>query len=172
MHHADTMKILNPRKHRPVVPVLSLIDILAILLIFFVVTMQFRSDDAKSEAESKAETVAQNENESGGEVDQRRLDIQLPSAANIGGEAMQAADVVISIDQEGAIYIDGTVVENPQLMKQMLEVRKASIGADARFELEPDRRAPIEALIAVWDVLTAAGIDVKDVPARLQGVGQ
>lgn len=160
------MNILTRKRHRPVVPVLSMIDILAILLIFFVVTMQFKSED-ETETSSSEQADATSTEES--QVVERQLDIQLPTASNIGGEAAVPADVVIAIDHEGKVYVDGQEAPSPLEMHALLVERKTLSNGRARFELEPDKRAPIGTLITVWDVLTSAGINVKDVPARLHG---
>ncbi|QQL46219.1 ExbD/TolR family protein [Sulfuriroseicoccus oceanibius] len=161
------MNILTRKRHRPVVPVLSMIDILAILLIFFVVTMQFKTEDDQDQASESAQTTTEEQT-----VVERRLDIELPTASNIGGTAAAPADVVISIDQQGKVFVDGNEAPTPLEMHALLEERKVMSNGLARFELEPDRRAPLGTLITVWDVLTAAGIDVKDVPARLQGAAE
>ena len=158
------MNILTRKRHRPVVPVLSMIDILAILLIFFVVTMQFKTDDAQDESSDTAQTTTEEQT-----VVERRLDIQLPTASNIGGAAVAPADVVISIDHEGKVFVDGQEAPTPLEMHALLVERKTLSNGKAKFELEPDKRAPLGTLITVWDVLTAAGINVKDVPARLHG---
>ncbi|MEZ5327052.1 MAG: hypothetical protein R3F19_18535 [Verrucomicrobiales bacterium] len=39
--------------------------------------------------------------------------------------------------------------------------------ADAKLELRVDKKVPVGLLVEVWNVLTKAGIDVKDVPSRI-----
>ena len=48
-----------------------------------------------------------------------------------------------------------------------MSVVRPLLGA-RKLELEADKQIPLEKLLQVWDALTRAGIQIKDVPARIR----
>lgn len=145
------MRFIDRRRTRPVIPLVSLIDILTILLIFFIVTSEFRQEKEKS-----------------GDVpaNERRLDIALPGVSEMAGNPVADQRVPIALTAAGEILLDNRAVANSEALVTALQARRAA-EPEAAFELEPDERVPLGAVIKVWEALTKAGIPVADVPARV-----
>lgn len=130
--------IARPRQ----IPIVSLIDILFIVLIFFIVSSEFK----------KKRNV---------------LQVELPTVREVKSETIADARSVLSIDAEGVIQIDSVTVSHMSLLKTYLDAYRDN-NPGRKLELEADKDVSLEQLVAVWDALTKAGFDVKDVPARIQ----
>jgi biopolymer transport protein ExbD len=134
---------LRPRRRPvPMIPIVSLIDIMVILLIFFVATTTFKKDKVQ-------------------------VKITLPESKSLGGtsEAPQAR-VPISITKEQKIFLDGEPVEIDKLAIAISSLKEAKPGM--KLELEADTTAALGVLVKVWDALREAGFSINDVPARIQ----
>jgi biopolymer transport protein ExbD len=129
--------VARPRQ----VPIVSLIDILFIVLIFFIVSSEFKK---------KREV----------------LQIELPTVREVQSETIADSRSVLAIDADGAVRLDDLVVPNLSLLENYLNAYvKENPGR--KLELEADKDVSLEMLVAVWDALTAAGIEITDVPARI-----
>lgn len=134
---------LRPRRRPvPTIPIVSLIDIMIILLIFFVATTTFKKEKTQ-------------------------VKITLPESKSLGG-ATQAPEerVAISIDKEQKIFLDGKPVELDKLAIAITSLKDAKPGM--RLELQADTTAALGILVKVWDALREAGYSINDVPARIQ----
>lgn len=123
-------------------PIVSLIDILFIVLIFFIVSSEFKK---------KREV----------------LHVDLPTVREVASETLSDARSVLAIDSGGTIRLDDMRVPSIRMLKLYLDAYVRE-NPDRKLELEADKEVSLEQLVAVWDALTRAGIDVKDVPARIQ----
>jgi len=134
---------LRPRKrHVPMIPIVSLIDIMVILLIFFIATTTFRRQKA-------------------------HLQIALPESKGLGGTAATSdRRIAITIAKDQQIQLDGQSVK-AEALTEALKKLKADKPA-AKLELEADTNTALGILIKVWDALKAAGYSINDVPARIQ----
>jgi biopolymer transport protein ExbD len=130
------------RRSVPTIPIVSLIDIMVILLIFFIATTTFRQEKT-------------------------HLKIALPESKAMGGAA-SSPDVrtVIAITSEQKLFLDGKPVEVDKLAEALLALKAAKPGT--KLELEADTSTALGILIKVWDALRAAGYSINDVPARIQ----
>lgn len=134
---------LRPRRRPvPTIPIVSLIDIMIILLIFFVATTTFKKEKTQ-------------------------VKITLPESKSLGG-ATQAPEsrVAISINKEQQIFLDGKPVELDKLAIAITSLKDAK--PDMRLELQADTTAALGVLVKVWDALREAGYSINDVPARIQ----
>ena len=147
------MQFIDRKRARPIIPLVSLIDILTILLIFFIVASEFRQEQQHEAQKEKTAT-------------ERRLDIALPGVSDIEGNPVNDTRQTISLDKDGAIALDGTGVADPAALVEALNARRAADPV-VKFELAPDENVPLGKLIGVWDALTKAGIPVAEVPARV-----
>ena len=147
------MHFIDRKRARPVIPLVSLIDILTILLIFFIVPSEFRQEQQKEKQKEATAT-------------ERRLDIALPGVSDIEGNPVTDSRDTISINAQGEIFLSGTAVEGPGALVTALNDRRAG-DPGVKFELAPDENVPLGKLIGVWDALTKAGIPVAEVPARV-----
>ena len=130
----------TPRK-RAEVPIVPMIDILFILLVFFIVSTTFK----------KPREV---------------LRIELPTVREIPSDSVTDSRSVIAVDALGNITLDTLVVPEGLLESFRVAYQKENPGR--KLELEADRKLPIERLIQIWDSLTKAGISIKEVPARIK----
>lgn len=141
--------MMNLRPHKrsvPMIPIVSLIDIMLILLIFVIATTTFKKNSDRNKA---------------------HLEIALPTSTVMGGAAPQRElRVAISVDKKRDLFLDGTplVIDN---LAAALKALKSS-NPVVKLELEADSDAPLGMLIKIWDALRAAGFSVNEVPARIQ----
>lgn len=135
------MRFERPAPRPRQVPIVSLIDILFIVLIFFIVSSEFKK---------KREV----------------LKIELPTVREVESQTIADARSVLAIDAEGAVRLDDLTVPNLALLENYLNAYvKENPGR--KLELEADKAVSLEKLVAIWDALTAAGIEITDVPARI-----
>ena len=134
------MKFVQKRARRPAVPIISLIDILAILLIFFILTSTFR----------ERKTVAE---------------ITLPTASALATRSTSEERIELAITAEARVLLAGEEVPAAALATALRRLKAER--PEAKLELKADEDAPLKILVAAWDALTRAGFRVKDVPARI-----
>ena len=150
----SAMKFYTRRKAAPQVPIVPLIDILTILLIFFIVTTTFK----KKDSDGKEGEGAKKNNEA-------LLSITLPKASDLKVTLNPGERLTLGLTEAGDIYLEDAKVELAELLP-ILEGLKLE-RADAKLELRVDKNVPVGLLVEIWNVLTKAGIDVKDVPSRI-----
>ena len=134
------MNFVRKRDRRPAVPIISLIDILAILLIFVVLTHDLSEEKAFA-------------------------NITPPTAASLGAVAAPEARLELAITSDAKFSIGAEPVPAGDLEGRLLALKAAR--PDAKLELKADEDAPLKALVLAWDALTGAGFRVKDVPSRI-----
>jgi biopolymer transport protein ExbD len=124
------------RKRRaPSIIIVSLVDILTILLIFFVVSTTFKKD-------------------------QPEVQINLPESKTATKAPAELEHAVVSVDESDAIMLDGrpiTVEELESAVRELTLTRKASLA------LQADKKASFGIIIKVMDALKLAG--VRQLPA-------
>ena len=137
---------LRPRRRPvPAIPIVSLIDIMVILLIFFIATTTFK----KQKMEVK---------------------ISLPSSQALGGAAPAADErSTITVTKEQTIFLDGIAVGAEGLAPAIQTLKQTHPGL--KLELEADTEANLGLLVQIWDALRESGIPINDVPARIQRAG-
>ena len=139
---------LNLRpKRRPVpaIPIVSLIDIMVILLIFFIATTTFR--------EKKVQ-----------------MKINLPESKTMGAtESKPEVRKSITLTKTREVFLDGNPVDIEKLADSLLKLKAANPGV--KLELEADTDTALGSLMKIWDALRAAGFTINEVPARIQRSG-
>jgi len=128
-------------RKRAEVPIVPMIDILFILLVFFIVSTTF----------TKPREI---------------LRIELPTVREIPSDTVSDPRSVIAVDALGNITLDSLKVPEGLLESYLAAYQKQNPGR--KLELEADKKLPLERLLHVWDALTKAGIPIKDVPARIK----
>jgi biopolymer transport protein ExbD len=126
---------------RSQVAVIPMIDILFVLLVFFIVSTAFK----------KPRDV---------------LRIELPTVREIPTDTVGDVRSTIALDALGNITLDSLKVPEGLLESYLTAYQKQNPGR--KLELEADKSVPLERLLKVWDSLTKAGIPIKDVPARIK----
>jgi biopolymer transport protein ExbD len=127
----------------PAVIIVSLIDILAILLIFVIVTTTFKRD-------------------------QPAVVINLPDSKTATAAPTQADPAILSISADQKLYLENKPVELTGLKQALLDMLAASPGR--ALALSADKAAPFGFVISVMDVLKEA--NVRNVPAFTQHAEQ
>lgn len=134
------MRFFTKRPVPPAVPIIPMIDILTILLIFFIVNTQWKKPSSL-------------------------LKIEVPSVQFMKGEVESKPMVTMSIGRNGELLFDEERVEFSDLVETLKEFREKH--PDTPMKMEADKEISVETLIKVWDSLTAAGIEIKTVPALI-----
>lgn len=134
------MKFYTRKRRAPSIIIVSLIDILAILLIFFIVTTTFR----------KAQPA---------------LEINLPESKTAQeSAATDKQPIVLRVKSENEITLDENPVLVQNLASSLADVRAKN--PDRAIALQADRNAPFGLIVNVLDALKAAGI--QNIPAFTQ----
>lgn len=125
------------RKHRaPTIIIVSLIDILAILLIFFIVTTTFKKS-------------------------QPQIKISLPESKSAAAADTADEPVVLEVKDESTLQLDGRPVTLDGLADAL---RKAKEAAPSRsIALQADEQVPFRVIVRVIDSMREAG--VRNLPA-------
>ena len=149
---AAPMKFYTRHKARPQVPIVPLIDILTILLIFFIVTTTFKKKDANTEKGAK-------------KTNEALLSITLPKASDLKVTLNPGERLTLGLTEQGEVFLEDAPVELEELVPilQGLQLEQP----ETKLELRVDKNVPVGLLVEVWNTLTKAGIEVKDVPSRI-----
>ncbi len=121
-------------------PIITLIDILAILLIFFIVTTTFKEQ-------------------------QSLLDIKVPQSSALDGAATESSRITLAVSAEGVLELDGKPLDIDALPNALRSIKVRF--PDRQLELKADEEAPLGVLIEIWDAAGAAGLKVADLPLRI-----
>ena len=132
------------RKRRsPVMVIVSLIDILAILLIFFIVTTTFKKN------------VPQ-------------LKISLPESKSAAAAEVKEEPVMLEIKDEQTLQLDGQPVTIEALAVELRRVNEAQ--HERGIAMQADESVPFRVIVRVIDALRDAGI--RNLPAFARPPGQ
>ena len=132
------MKFAVRKRRAPSIIIVSLVDILTILLIFFVVSTTFKKD-------------------------QPEVKINLPESKTATTAPAELEHALLTISEKDEIKLDGKVVPAEALegaVRDLPPTRKSSIA------LQADKKASFGTIIKVMDALKLAG--VKNLPAFTQ----
>ena len=133
------MKFAVRKKRAPSIIIVSLVDVLTILLIFFVVSTTFKRD-------------------------QPEVQINLPEAKTATKAPAELEHAIVTVDQNDEVKLDGQSVAIDQLeqaVRDLPATRRSSLA------LRADKKATFGIIIKVMDALKLAG--VKNLPAFTQG---
>lgn len=133
------MKIAVRRRRAPSIIIVSLVDILTILLIFFVVSTTFKKD-------------------------QPEVQINLPESQTATNAPAETEHAIVSVDANDEVLLDGQRLPVDELQKAV-----SDLPADrkSRLALQADKKASFGTIIKVMDALKLAG--VKNLPAFTHG---
>lgn len=137
------MKFYTRKRRMPAVIIVSLIDILAILLIFVIVTTTFKRD-------------------------QPEVVIKLPQSSTATSAPNPANPALLSISQDEHLFLDGKAVELNDLKTALQKMLVAT--PNRPLALNADTKAPFGLIIQVLDILKEAG--VKNLPAFTEAKGK
>lgn len=118
------------KRRKPEINIVPLIDVLTILLFFFLMTMQYK------------------------EV--RALNLVLPKIET-AGQSQRERSLVIGIDSEGRFSIDGNRIDREALGDLLQPLRP--YGRDVAVLVMADERTPIREITYVMDQCRMAGLE-------------
>jgi biopolymer transport protein ExbD len=128
--------MIFPRKQRrsPTLNIIPLIDVLVVLLIFYIATTVFKKSEPK-------------------------IIIKVPDSTQAKA-TQEAPPSIIYVTAEGKIFLDDAPVEPDQLG----DLLKGKLAASPAFKvaMKSDDKAPFGAIIKVMDAAHAAGISNLD----------
>ena len=133
------MKIAVRKRRAPSIIIVSLVDILTILLIFFVVSTTFKRD-------------------------QPEVQINLPDSKTSTKGSSELEHAIVSVNENDEVRLDGEVIAAEELetaVRNLPATRRASLA------LQADKKASFGTIIKVMDALKLAG--VKNLPAFTRG---
>src|SRR5436189_4897973 len=132
------MNFVVRKRRAPTIIIVSLVDILVILLIFFVGSTTFKKD-------------------------QPEVQINLPESKTAQKKPSELEHAIVSIDQEDKIKLDGRAVGVDELegaVRDLPDARKSTLA------LQADKKASFGTIIKVMDALKLAG--VRNLPAFMR----
>ena len=133
------MKFAVRKRRAPTIIIVSLVDILTILLIFFVVSTTFKKD-------------------------QPQLDINLPESKTSTSKPAELEHEIVSVDASDGIRLDGKTIAIDELEQAIIDL---SPERKSTLVLKADKKASFGIIVKVMDALKLAGI--KNLPAFTQG---
>jgi len=145
------LSLLNRKRKRPRIDVVPLVDVLMVLIVFFLITMQFKnigesaSNDEVSEKETeqaKEETLA--------------LNIRLPKIETAGSNLM-SKEIIVSVDREGNYFLNNQPVSADSLQAAL---EKASALPDKpQVLVVADEEVPLKKVTKLIDMCRQNGFD-------------
>jgi biopolymer transport protein ExbD len=138
---------LKPRRHEePEINVVSLIDVVLLLVVFFILSSKF--------------------------TDEGRLRVHLPQASAIPTQKVAGEPLVVSVTQQGTYLVNQRELINssPETLRAAL-LKEAGTNRTVRVTLRADARATHQSVITAMDVLGRLGFaevniaTVKEEPA-------
>jgi biopolymer transport protein ExbD len=133
------MKFAVRKRRAPSIIIVSLVDVLTILLIFFVVSTTFKKD-------------------------QPEVQINLPEAKTATAAPAELDHSIVTVDKNDDIKLDGQAVGVEgleQAVRDLPDTKRSSLA------LQADKKASFGTIIKVMDKLKLAG--VKNLPAFTEG---
>lgn len=133
------MKFAVRKRRAPTIIIVSLVDILTILLIFFVVSTTFKKD-------------------------QPEVQINLPESKTATNAPAETEHAIVTVNQNDEVMLDNKTIAVDQLEAA---VRDLSNERRATLVLQADKKASFGVIIKVMDALKLAG--VRNLPAFTRG---
>ena len=123
------MKFYTRRRVSPVITIVSLVDILTMVLMFFVYTTTFKTA-------------------------QEQVKIVLPDTSHGGQATSDVAPVVLAVDPQGGVFLDNKPIELDALGDAIKK-----LAADNRpLQMKADTKANFGRVMEVLDTLNGAGV--------------
>ena len=133
------MKFAVRKRRAPSIIIVSLVDILTILLIFFVVSTTFKKD-------------------------QPEVQINLPDSQTATSAPAEREHAIVSVNANDEVSLDGRALPVEELQAA---VRDLPGARNSTLALQADKEASFGTIIKVMDALKLAG--VQNLPAFTQG---
>jgi biopolymer transport protein ExbD len=140
------VNLRQSRHEEPEINVVSLIDVVLLLVVFFILSSRF--------------------------TDEGRMRVHLPSASAVPLERVSAEPLIVSVTQQGSYLVNQRELINasPETLRAAL-LKEAGGNRGVRVTVRADARATHQSVITVLDVLGRLGFaevniaTVKEAPA-------
>ena len=132
------MSLFQRRRQRPSINIVPLVDVLTVLLFFFLVTMQFRQVSALNITAPEIETAGKNK------IDE---------------------NVIIVVDDKGVLYLNDQRLDATTL-DAALKVAKGEVTPDIPVLLMADEDAPLKYVTEVMDLCRKNSLNKIRLQAR------
>ena len=134
------MKIYKKTSGAQGIPIVPMLDILTILLIFFIVHTEFKRQV-------------------------NVLQLTLPQTHHLAGERGDNTQVLLEIAANGDLALSGRRISRDNLRDALLQILREA--PQTRLQVAAADAASLSSLMEVLDTLTAAGLRVEQVPVRI-----
>ncbi len=139
------MQLYTRKHHAQGIPIVPMLDILTILLIFFIVHTEFKH-----------------------QVNVLKLD--LPGTEHLTGEAGDRNSVLLEVGEDGSLAFAGQLISPGQLPAAVRAL--LTTNPEARIQVAAASGSSMGRFIEVMDVLSAQGLPVEEVPVRIEAAPQ
>lgn len=123
-----SLKLKTNLKPKAVIDITSLIDLVFLLVVFFLVTSNMGYESS--------------------------ITVHLPKAVQTGEQ--KKADIIISVNEHNAIFVDSVEVPQENLL-EVIKQKKSTLEA-GEVVIRGDRTAHYEQIVLIMDMLNQAGI--------------
>lgn len=134
------MKLYERQYAQQGIPIVPMLDILTILLIFFIVHTEFKR-----------------------QVSVLQLDV--PQTHHLAGTQGDRNSILLEVADDGSIAFNGKLVPAEQLVTAVRELMKQN--PKATIQVSAAGGSSMARFVEVLDTLTAAGLNVDQVPVRI-----
>ncbi len=134
------MKLYERQFRQQGIPIVPMLDILTILLIFFIVHTEFKR-----------------------QVSVLKLDV--PQTHHLAGSQGDRNSILLELAEDGSIGFNGRLIPAEQLVQAVRELLQKN--PQARIQLSAAGGSSMARFIEVLDTLTAAGLNVEEIPVRI-----
>lgn len=122
------------------IPIVPMLDILTILLIFFIVHTEFKRQVSV-------------------------LPLTLPQTHHLSGEKGDSQQTLLEVAEDGSLALGGKRISADELQQALLDLLKEK--PETRLQVAAADASSLGKLIEVLDTLTATGLKVDQVPVRI-----
>ena len=134
------MKLYERKFGQQGIPIVPMLDILTILLIFFIVHTEFKR-----------------------QVSVLKLDV--PQTHHLAGTQGDKDSILLEVSDDGSIAFAGKLIPEGELIPRVRELLKQQ--PQTRIQLSAAGASSMARFIEVLDSLTAAGAQVEEIPVRI-----
>ena len=134
------MKLYERKFRQQGIPIVPMLDILTILLIFFIVHTEFKR-----------------------QVSVLKLDV--PQTHHLAGSQGDRNSVLLELGDDGSIAFNGRLIPAEQLVTAVRELLQQN--PQARIQVSAAGGSSMGRFVEVLDTLTAAGLNVEEIPVRI-----
>ena len=125
------MKFQNKEPESAAFPLAPMIDVVFLLLIFFIATMQFSQSE-------------------------RELNVSVPVAEE-GADARQTVgEIIVNVKEDGEVVVDNAVMTQAQLFEKLKRI--AAVHQNQAIRIRGDGQVEYQKIVEVIDVCQKAGI--------------